>query len=389
MFDYQVALPPEEETRFRDILFQTLNIPRTRWDEVRDNIGRENLRVLRHGVRLIGGMGLHPAGQWFGGRCVPCCCVTLVGISPEFRRKGAARALMAASLEELRQSGTPIACLYASTQALYRAVGFEQAGTRHQHELPMSMIGIEDRSLDVHEVAVTSPEPFRSLCQRRAVLTNGNLERTAGLWNRVLTDCKQPVHRYLIGDREQPEGFVVFTQESEQRFPLTVSVRDMWAATPASGRRLWTFLADHASVGERVRWFGPANDPLLGLTAECKFTDVQVLRWMIRVVDVKQALEQRGYQPAIAGELHLDVYDDVLPENCGRYVLEVAEGQGTVREGGRGELSCHVRGLAPLYSGFFLPQTLVELGWIEGSPEAMQTAAAIFSGPEPWMPEIF
>ncbi|MEW4529216.1 GNAT family N-acetyltransferase [Maioricimonas sp. JC845] len=389
MFEYQIALQEDEATRFRDVLFQTLNIPHERWDEVRENIGWENLRGLRHDGRLIGGMGLHQAGQWFGGRCVPCCCVTLVGIAPEYRRKGAARTLMTASLRELRETGIPIASLYASTQALYRAVGFEQAGTRNQHELPMSMIGVESRELDVHEVDEPVAEPFQDLCTQRARLTNGNLERTAGLWNRVLKDPKAPVHRYLIGDRERPEGFVVFTQECEQRFPLTLSIRDMWAASPAAGRRLWTFLADHASVGEKVRWFGPANDPLLGLTAECKFTDVQVLRWLVRIVDVKQALEQRGYPPAVSGELHLSIQDDVLPENEGRYVLEVADGRGTVREGGRGDLACHVRGLAPLFAGFFPPQTLAGMGWIEGTAEAVQAATALFAGPEPWMPEIF
>jgi predicted acetyltransferase len=70
-------------------------------------------------------------------------------------------------------------------------------------------------------------------------------------------------------------------------------------------------------------------------------------------------------------------------------VLNVERGAADVKRGGRGELRCGIRGLAPLYSGLFSPPALQQLGWIDGPREALSSAARAFAGPEPWMPEIF
>ena len=65
-------------------------------------------------------------------------------------------------------------------------------------------------------------------------------------------------------------------------------------------------------------------------------------------------------------------------------MFTVEEGRGTTREGGRGEVTVDVRGLAALYSGFATPYTLRAAGLLAGPDEALRTLAMVFAGPEPW-----
>ncbi len=114
-----------------------------------------------------------------------------------------------------------------------------------------------------------------------------------------------------------------------------------------------------------------------------------MMRWMLRLVDVRAALEARGYPPGLTARLELEVDDDLLAGNRGRITLEVADGRGSVSDGGAGALKAHVRGLAPLYSGHLDAAALAAIGLVDGSAGALATASAIFAGPAPWMMEIF
>lgn len=57
--------------------------------------------------------------------------------------------------------------------------------------------------------------------------------------------------------------------------------------------------------------------------------------------------------------------------------------------GGRGEIKIDVHGLATVYSGHLSPRGFQTDGYVDGPIEALNAAAAIFSGPQPWMPDMF
>jgi predicted acetyltransferase len=133
---------------------------------------------------------------------------------------------------------------------------------------------------------------------------------------------------------------------------------------------------------------GP-GDPLLSLLSEQPYQLTLGDFWMLRVVHVPAALEARGYAEAVRGELHLEVRDEGLPGNAGRWVLTVEGGEGRVRAGGEGRLRLDVRGLASIYSGYFSPEGAAAAGLLEGDPEDLRRAAGFFAGPAPWMPDMF
>ena len=112
-------------------------------------------------------------------------------------------------------------------------------------------------------------------------------------------------------------------------------------------------------------------------------------RWMLRIVDLRAALEKRGWPATATGEVHLDVRDPILRENARRWVLEVDRGRATVRDGGSGGIAMDVRGLAALYSGFLSAEELRVAGLCDGDDAELARASALFAGPAPWTSDFF
>ncbi|MCT7967549.1 sterol carrier protein domain-containing protein [Laspinema sp. D1] len=78
-----------------------------------------------------------------------------------------------------------------------------------------------------------------------------------------------------------------------------------------------------------------------------------------------------------------------MSENNGKFILTVSNGRGEVTPGGRGDLHLDIRGLAPLYTGLFTPHQLYLNGHLQGTPTALSVATQLFSGPHPWMADMF
>ena len=381
-------LADELEPALRAILTQSFQF--AAWEVYRARVGRESFRALTRDGRVVAGLAMYRMGQWFGGRVVPMTGFAAVGVAPEHRGTGVGRELMARALREQRDAGVPIAALYASTQALYRKVGFEQAGSRVRYAVEARRIGeMSDRSLPCVPVEAARHELFHDLYRRFAERQTGLLDRNRAIWERAVLPPDAVARAYLVGPEAAPEGYVVFTQDRGKSFAYDLAVRDLCALTPAAARRLWTFFADHRSLAGEITWSGPPVEPLLALLPEQPARVTGTERWLVRILDVKEALARRGWPTGVEAELHLDVRDELLRENHGRWVLAIGGGAAEVRAGGRGELACDVRGLAPLYTGMLPPRALAALGWIEGSEAALATAGRAFAGPEPWMPDMF
>ena len=75
-------------------------------------------------------------GQFFGGRSVPMGGYSPVAVAPEFRGRGFGSTVCAVHYPLLRERGLVLSGLYPATNALYRRIGFELAGTWGKLELP-------------------------------------------------------------------------------------------------------------------------------------------------------------------------------------------------------------------------------------------------------------
>lgn len=386
---YEVGVPAtsRQVQALGQVVTQCFNVSPEHWQTYARQLGQDNLRVICHGPKVLGGLGIYPMGQWFGGQRIPMHGIAGVGVAPEYRGAGVAQFLMTETVKTLHQQGVPLATLYASTSQLYRSVGFEQAGTYCRYQLPTQSLTIKDRSLPITAIDLSDLAVLAELYQQRAQQTNGNLDRHPAIWEQMLED-DTPIYTYLIGEEAHPEGYVIFAHQVDSGC-YNINIYDWVWLTPAAGQRLWTFFADHRSLAQDIFWYGAPVDPFQLMLAEQTYQVQKTERWLLRIVDLPKALTLRGYPPALEAELHLQVEDPLVPANSGQFVLQVSQGQGQMRTGGRGDLKLNIRGLAPLYSSMLTAQELKLLGAVDGSREVLALATTLFSGPQPWLSDHF
>jgi predicted acetyltransferase len=383
--EYAVAREDEQEPLV-DVLSQSFHFPR---DDALAFIrmAGPQVRVVRLGGEIVGGLVIHDMGQWFGGREIPMGAIGAVGVAPHVRARGVAAFLMTETVRELRSRNVPLSTLWASTQVLYRKVGYEQAGSWVRYEVPTRCLPRYISDLDVHPVDPKEHGVLRDLAARLP-RENGSARRDELLWNELARPGTDRLFAYLVGPVEKPRGYVLFFQsKGDDGFVLTV--KDLVALDRAARERIFNLISDHRSLGRTLRFDGGLSCPHLILFKEQEFRVWKSERFLLRITDVRAALESRGYPREVEGEIHLEIEDETVPENAGRWVLRLADGKGTVEPGGRGILGIHARSLAPLYTGLHSAGTLAELGLVTADEESIHLAGKAFAGPEPVMSERF
>lgn len=388
-FEYHPLSNSEEEKQLKKIISQCFGSTPADNEYYFKLIGSENFRLLYQSGRVIGGLAIYSMGQWYGNQSVPMKGIAAVSIAPEHRGKGAAYNLMKYALQEFYNLGTPISVLYAATQAPYRKVGYEQGGSYCRWELDTAKINLRERRLSMQRIDTDESAIFERLYTKQARINNGNLARPQAIWNRIIQPPQeQELFIYLIGSSQEPEGYVLFTQNDSSE-GLNLDLKDWTILTAAAAISFWTFLADHRSQVRQVQWHGaPIEEKLLFLPEQtAKITSKTY--WLLRIIDISVALSQRGYPLGVKAELHLEVKDDLFPANNGKFCLKVARGKGEVHKGGKGEFQLDVRGLASLYTGLLTPTQLQLVGYLQTTKEALEIATLLFSGSEPWLPDFF
>ncbi len=363
------------------------------WETYFDRVERENVRLVWDRQRCCGGLAYYSMGQWYGGRIVPAAGISAVGVDPAVRGSGAAHSLLVAVLEELHSQRMPLASLYASTQQLYRKVGFEHSGHRFQYALPMASLQARPEAREYPAERTLNPDlqVLERLASERGAKNNGNIHRTSGLWQRILHPKDTTTSTYLLGPAEARTGYVVL---HHGRYvagrPLPLTAGDWVAIGPLALQRLMRLILDHRSVCDQFCWFGGPQDELLLAAAEQRYQVQQVERTLSRIVCLPEAIRARGFPPHQQCELHFDITDSQLVDNQGTWMFQIADGRGQALPGGTGAIQCDIGTLATLYCGLASCSQLRDAGRISSTDtHQVQLADAAFMGPAPWTAEMF
>jgi predicted acetyltransferase len=354
-----------------------------------ERAGRENHRVLREKGTVVASLLLVPMGQWFGGRSVPMVGIGSVAVAAERWGQGLGRRLMCETVRELHEAETALSALHPATFRLYRAAGYEPAGSKSKVTIAASRIGLSERTLPLRPIEPSDEAAIFQLHREHASRFPGHCDRSPFICDQVRQWEGKRGDGSLVEVDGRVEGYLYSAQQLRPDSWVDLHVLDVAALTARAGRRLLTFLHDHRSQVETIDWQGESADPLLALLPEPVYQVRSPGPWMLRIVHVPAALGARGYPEGIGVELHLRIRDPVLPANDGPFLLEVSNGQGRVKQGGEGRVQLDVRGLAPLYTGYLSPQVLKAAGLLDGPEADLRSAAAAFAGPVPWMREGF
>ncbi|MBV6624416.1 MAG: GNAT family N-acetyltransferase [Rivularia sp. (in: Bacteria)] len=387
-FEYSTVTDSEEVQKFGKILKQCFLGDDDDEEAWAKRMGVENIRLIRQEKEIVGGLVVIPMGQWWGGESVAMTGIAGVGIAPESRGSGAALSLMQQTIKELYANDVPISVLYPATQRLYRKVGYEQGGSLCSWEISAQSIQFKEQPLSVKSVPLDS-EIFYELYSKQGKNINGYLNRNQTIWNRIIKPSQKEVfYGYILGSLKQPEGYIIFSQRSIEGDNVLIVV-DWVTLTNAATTTFWSFLSNHRSQIDKIRWRSSAIDNLTLILPEQTAKIRSNKRWMLRIINVEKALSTRGYASTPEAELHLQIKDDLIAENNGKFILSVAKGSGNIARGGKGELKLDIKGLASLYGGLFSPQQLQLAGKLDGTENSLAKATQIFSGASPWMMDFF
>ncbi len=352
-----------------------------------ERAGVEHARVARRGGHVLGGLIEIPMGQFFGGRSVSNVGLAGVAVAPEARGGRVALELVLSSLRAARAAGTAVSTLYPATLTLYRAAGYELAGSRFRSTLAAKKLPRERTTLAISPVSPGDLHEVETLYRRVSSRRNGYLDRGDYVWRRVREARNSEVRGFVVRGEGGLEGYAYLGQRGpDDRRELVVT--DLVAVTPAALRRLFRLVADHQSTLGAAIFHGTPADPLLFALPEAAGEVTLAEHWMLRVVHAERALVDRGY-PALDMSVDFELADEHLPENAGRFRLEIAKGRPHFTPGGTGAVRLSERGLAALYTGFQPASELARAGLLEANEASLAALNELFSGPSPAMADYF
>ena len=358
-------------------------------------VAAESVAAGRHvgafdGARLIGTARYLDMRQWWHGRSLPMAGVAGVKVAPEARGRGVGKALMSELTGLIAGRGYPVSVLYPATTPLYRALGWELAGGLYLATVPARSLGVlvpPDVGRLPAPAALRRAGPDDAAEVIETIGAAHESARHAGPNTRDLSDVRRQLADPHLFSYLAADGFLAYRWRDGSRELL---VECAVACSAQTTIQIWSVVASHASIAERVRALLAPDDPVAWLTREAEFDLAERTPWMLRVLDAPAAIAARGYPAAAVATAVLQLDDLQLPANSGRWTLEVSGGKGTLSPArtdipgpapAAAPVSLGARGFAALFAGVPLP-TLRRAGLAAGGDPATDDALdSVFAGP--------
>lgn len=315
------------------------------------------------GRQIVASAFWHDMRQWWHGRSVPMAGVAAVMVAPEFRGQGVGRRLMTDVLAAIGHRGYPVSVLYPATTPIYRSLGWELAGGQYRVSLPARSL----RSLLAPDISRNTPgtladEPAGA--QHAAAFQRATPDDAARVVEMVGRAHELARHggpntrdaESVAGWLSDPnlfayvaaDGFLAYRWHQDE-----IAVERIVAVTERTIRELWSIVASHSSVADTVTARVGPSDPLFWLTREPDTHLKHHEMWMLRLVDVPEAIAARGFPMSAQLSLPLNIQDENRDGNSGLWELAVTGGRGTLvpLPEATKPLTIGPRGLAALYGG--------------------------------------
>jgi predicted acetyltransferase len=352
------------------------------------------------GERVVGTASVLTFDLTVPGAVLPAAGVTIVGVHPTHRRRGILRRMMERQLSDVHERGEAIAILWASDAGIYQRFGYGLASfhagvkVERQHNAfrrahqPAGELRLIDEGEArsafpaIHEAARTDRVGFFS---RSPAYWDAWIFAFPDAWRHGRGD---PFHVLHETDGEA-DGYVRYAVRTGDRTEL--SVLDMISANPAAHLDLWRFLLDVDLMSRVESWNVAIDDPLLLAIDQPRRLEMTLgdALWL-RIVDVAAALSGRRYRGD--GRLVIELSDDLLAWNAGRWSVDVSAGTADVRPSSdAADLTLDATDLAATYlGGVTFAQLAAARRVVEAQPGAIEAADRLFGvSRAPWAPSVF
>jgi len=355
--------------------------------------------------------GMLHAGLWYqpfemrvGGSFLPMGGVAAVVSRPESRSQGLVRELMTRMHQQMRSEERALAVLMPFKNSFYAAMGYADSFFVHEHLFEPHQIARRPvGSYTMREVNGQALwETLEHLRLRCGGNYTGTVRRDAGYWeSRYFTSWKGLRNVYVVErppeGRRRPGSVVGFliTNLSQSNERADVRVAQAIWEDPGALNAILQFIRNLRDQVKEVRWFLPVDVDLFPHFEDSK---IKVLLWpkmMLKLVDLKGAIEQRSYHPDFSGEVVLEVLADATsPWNGGKWRVSWDAGTATVHKvqhptSRTPVIKTDIQTLAVIYSGHRSASTLVRLGALKAPSDVVAVLDQAFPAGVTCMEEWF
>ncbi len=349
--------------------------------------GLRDVRVGELDGRIVASLVLYPFTAFVRAQRVPVVGIGSVAVSPEHRRRGIGEALLRAALREMRQRGDALSILYPFRGSFYRKLGYGVIEVAQQLAFAPTLLPPSDETRRVRRMMLPDRASIEALYEKVALGGHFALARKPEWWAQRLWGHGGDWVVYEGKRRGQIEGYLYYEVDAAAGpFKLSLTLTEFVAASPEAHRALAGYLASLADQVSEIHSIMPGDNgwttllrtaqnlrPGLEMSVYSDTGNV-VNGLMLRLNDVKAALERLPVSPSARGEIALEVDDTVLAPNARAWRLRASEGRLKVSaeaaRGGRSRLP-RLRvtpdALASIVGGALSPARAAEMGLVDSS----------------------
>lgn len=303
-----------------------------------------------------------------------CGGVAAVGVAPDCRRGGVGSAMMSWYVQHARQTGTPLAALYAFRETYYRRFGYEVVGKRTRIVVPSDRLPKVAADLPIRRLGWEDWEQlapcYHAFARERSGL---NLRLVPEQWKRILAENKA-LTIYAFGD--PIEAYIAVSHNVA--FWVEQGLSEFVWSTPRGYANGLAFLRQLGINKTHVAWFEPSDSPFYAQYLD-QGVEAKIERAvMFRVNDVPGALAQ--LLPEGSGEFSFAIDDPVVPENAGVWRVQWSEGSVRVQPGTHAGFRLSIQAFTQAFMGEPSLADLVRFGVVEVTdPSAVSEANRLLS----------
>ena len=272
-----------------------------------------------------------------------------VACLPASRGKGYVGAGLKYTLEQMRDRGQVISCLYPFAYDYYRQYGWEWTGERREYSVPTAILKPDSATGDVRAATPQDRDAIVRCYTYFAQQYRGMTKREDKLWNRILQDTKDRfTYTYLYEQNGGIEGYLTYRGGTREETELN----DFICLTPRALRGLLGLLRRHEMQIDLFKWSAPGDDGLWTVLTHQKLRTEVSPYCQSRIVDARAALEAWKPQPNARGRVVFALQDEHAPWNAGTWRADFEAGHVMVtRTSETPQVSLDIQALTQGYFG--------------------------------------
>jgi len=324
-----------------------------------------------------------PTQMWISGVPLQMGAVGAVTTHPDFRRRGIGFMMMQRLLESMAQEGMALSALFPMVYNLYQQCGYAPAAVWHAYSIKPDNAPVFDGRQKVRPFMREDLAAIRSI-YRGVELSqaDGRLSRSNTWSDKLAIEDARPGNIYpVVYDGEAGvEGYLKYSINEDK----VLKVIEMFVSGSAAYRGLWGYMANQPDI-TRIEYLAPADEPILHLLKKPKdsyggnrgwvFDDIYhvTTSFMIRVIDVVEALTSRFYPSSMMGNRILKIHDPQLPKNEQLINFRIVDGRpDTIPVNGHSpQLETDIATFSQIICGFLSPEVAHRLGRLQADDDTV------------------